>query len=148
VRELPKYFDYKYRIRYYEPQHANAVDQITEPSVREAIKLSGITVPLDLTHHGDLPGRSGIGSSSSFSVSLIHALHTLDGRMTTKRQLALAAINLEQNVLKQSVGSQDQVAAAFGGINHIKFNSKTTFFIAPFNSETLTCKFKFASLSF
>jgi D-glycero-alpha-D-manno-heptose-7-phosphate kinase len=86
---------------------------------------------LDITHHGDLPNRTGIGSSSSFSVSLLHGLAALKNQQLTKRDLALSAINLEQNILCEAVGSQDQVAAAFGGFNRINFGGYSEFTCSP-----------------
>ena len=97
------------------------------PVIREAIKYMNFEDGLDITHHGDLPNRTGIGSSSSFTVSLIHGLATLKNEQITKRDLARKSIYLEQNVLREAVGSQDQVAAAFGGFNRIEFGGYTDF---------------------
>jgi D-glycero-alpha-D-manno-heptose-7-phosphate kinase len=131
IRKLPEIFDYKYRIRYYEKQETQTVDDIQIPVVREAIKYTGITTRLDITHHGDLPNRTGTGSSSSFTVSLLHGLNLLSNKQQTKRELALGAIHLEQNILKQNVGSQDQVAASFGGFNKIEFGGHQQFTCYP-----------------
>src|SRR5437667_205931 len=76
---------------------------------------------VEVHHDGDLPARSGIGSSSSFTVGLLHALHALKGQMVSKHELATQGIHLEQDVLRETVGSQDQVSAAYGGFNHIVF---------------------------
>ena len=78
---------------------------------------------IEMVHTADIPARSGIGSSSSFTVGFLHALYALQGKMVTKRQLATEAIHLEQNILKENVGSQDQIAAAFGGLNKITFSN-------------------------
>jgi len=131
IRKLPEIFDYKYRIRYYEKEEVNLVDQIQIPVIREAIKYMKITDGIDITHHGDLPSRSGVGSSSSFTVSLLHGLSALCNQQRTKRELALGAIHLEQNILKESVGSQDQVAASFGGFNRIEFGGQSSFTCHP-----------------
>jgi D-glycero-alpha-D-manno-heptose-7-phosphate kinase len=131
LRKLPPIFDYKYRIRYYDRQETQSLDEITVPVIREAIKYMGFQDGLDITHHGDLPNRTGIGSSSSFSVSLLHGLATLQNKQITKRELALNAIHLEQNILGESVGSQDQVAAAFGGFNRINFGGESEFMCSP-----------------
>ena len=104
LRKLPKIFDYNYRIRYYERQETQTIDEIQIPVIREAIKFMGFEHGLDITHHGDLPNRTGIGSSSSFSVSLLHGLAALKNQQLTKRDLALSAINLEQNILDEAVG--------------------------------------------
>ncbi len=76
---------------------------------------------VEIHHDGDLPARSGMGSSSAFTVGLLHALHALKGQMVSKQQLATESIYLEQERLKETVGSQDQVLAAYGGLNHITF---------------------------
>jgi len=131
LRKLPKIFDYNYRIRYYERQETQTIDEIQIPVIREAIKFMGFEHGLDITHHGDLPNRTGIGSSSSFSVSLLHGLAALKNQQLTKRDLALSAINLEQNILGEAVGSQDQVAAAFGGFNRINFGGYSEFTCSP-----------------
>ena len=131
LRKLPKIFDYNYRIRYYERQETQTIDEIQIPVIREAIKFMGFEHGLDITHHGDLPNRTGIGSSSSFSVSLLHGLAALKNQQLTKRDLALSAINLEQNILDEAVGSQDQVAAAFGGFNRINFGGYSEFTCSP-----------------
>jgi D-glycero-alpha-D-manno-heptose-7-phosphate kinase len=131
IRKLPEIFDYKYRIRYYEKQETQTVDDIQIPVVREAIKYAGIATKLDITHHGDLPNRTGIGSSSSFTVSLLHGLSLLANRQQTKRELSLDAIQLEQHILGQNVGSQDQVAASFGGFNKIEFGGHQEFTCFP-----------------
>jgi len=121
IRKLPNIFDYNYRVRYYELQETKNVDDINIPVIREAIKYMNYQHGIDITHHGDLPNRTGIGSSSSFTVSLLHALSVLKHENITKRQLARDAIILEQDVLGEAVGSQDQIAAAFGGLNRINF---------------------------
>ena len=131
LRKLPDIFDYKYRIRYYDRQETKTVDEIEIPVIREAIKYMGYEEGLDITHHGDLPNRTGIGSSSSFTVSLLHGLATLKNEQITKRELAAKAIHLEQNILKEAVGSQDQIAAAFGGLNRIEFGGNTDFTCYP-----------------
>jgi len=131
VRQLPEIFDYRYRIRYYEPEEVNTVDAISVPVIREAIRHLRLEQAIDITHHGDLPSRSGVGSSSSFTVSLLHGLYALRNQIKTRRELALAAINLEQNILAESIGSQDQVAAAFGGFNRIDFGGPAEFVCNP-----------------
>jgi D-glycero-alpha-D-manno-heptose-7-phosphate kinase len=127
LRKLPEIFDYRYKIRYFADETTKCVDDIQIPVIREAIKYMNFEDGLDITHHGDLPNRTGIGSSSSFTVSLIHGLATLKNEQITKRDLARKSIYLEQNVLREAVGSQDQVAAAFGGFNRIEFGGYTDF---------------------
>jgi D-glycero-alpha-D-manno-heptose-7-phosphate kinase len=140
LRKLPKIFDYNYRVRYYEKQEAQEIDEINIPVIREAIKYMNYQQGVDITHHGDLPNRTGIGSSSSFSVSLLHGLSVLKNENITKRQLALEAIHLEQEILGESVGSQDQVAAAFGGLNRINFGGESEFLCSPLPVKKSTLK--------
>ena len=127
VRELPPFFDYKYRIQYYLKEEVGTLEEIKHPVVREAAKLLNISKGLEIVHNADLPARSGLGSSSTFTVGMFHALYAMKNRMVTKRELALSAINLEQNIIGEAVGSQDQTAAAFGGLNLITFNKQKTF---------------------
>jgi len=140
LRKLPPIFDYKYRIRYYDRQETNTIEDIQVPVIREAIRHMGFTDGLDITHHGDLPNRTGVGSSSSFTVGLLHGLSVLQNKNPTKRDLALEAINLEQNILGESVGSQDQVAAAFGGFNKITFGGASEFLCSPMHVNKNTVK--------
>ena len=127
VRELPPFFDYKHRIQYYKKEEVGSIEEIEHPVVREAIKYLEINRGIEIVHSADLPARSGLGSSSTFTVGLLHALHAFRHEMVTKRELALKAINLEQNIIGEAVGSQDQTAAAFGGLNLIEFNKQRTF---------------------
>jgi len=99
--------------------------------VREALRFLNITDGLEIHHDGDLPARSGIGSSSSFTVGLLHALYACQGKMVSKRRLASESVHVEQNMIKEVVGSQDQVAAAFGGLNRIDFHRNGEFDVQP-----------------
>ena len=92
----------------------------------------GVTDGLEIHHDADLPARSGLGSSSSFTVGLLNALYALDSRMVTKRDLGREAIRIEQEVLKEDVGCQDQIWAAYGGFNRIDFHQDGTFSVLPF----------------
>ena len=120
-RQLPPFFKYKYRIRYHAKEETKSVNAIKHPSVKACIKCLGIKDGLEIVHHADLPARSGLGSSSTFTVGMLHALNTYKGKIISKRKLAYDAINIEQNVIKECVGSQDQTNASFGGLNHIEF---------------------------
>lgn len=132
ARELPPFFNFKHRIQYYLKEEVNSLDEIKHPVVREAAKFLKISNGLEIVHSADLPARSGLGSSSTFTVGLMHALFAMKGRMVTKRELALSAINLEQNIIGEAVGSQDQTAAAFGGFNIIEFSRNATFRVQEF----------------
>lgn len=131
ARYLPPFFDYKYRIRYYRTEEKVTVDEIEHPSVRESLKYMNVDAGVEIVHHADLPAQSGLGSSSTFTVGLLHALHTLKHEMPTKRQLAIAAIDVEQERIGETVGSQDQTAAAFGGLNRIEFGGSQHIDVRP-----------------
>ena len=127
VRELPPFFEYKHRIQYHLKEEVNSIEEIKHPVVREASKLLDIKHGIEMVHNADLPARSGLGSSSTFTVGLMHALYAMKNQMVTKRELALNAINLEQNIIGEAVGSQDQTIAAFGGFNLIEFSKSKIF---------------------
>ena len=131
-RDLPHFFPtHNYRIIYSKEEICYTVDQIQHPSVREGLKMLHIDNFVEIHHDGDLPARSGIGSSSSFTVGLLLALHGLQGKMISKKQLAQEATYLEQNLLKECVGCQDQLAATYGGLNNFKFYGNQDFTISP-----------------
>jgi D-glycero-alpha-D-manno-heptose-7-phosphate kinase len=130
-RYLPPFFQHRYRIVYSHIEMTQRVSEIKHPTVRGAFEHLGITRGIEIHHDGDLPARSGMGSSSSFAVGILHALHALQGRIRSKEQLASEAIFLEQQVLKETVGSQDQVAAAFGGFNCTRFHRDGSFTVQP-----------------
>jgi len=131
VRYLPPFFDYRYRIRYTQQEYASQIDDIKHPSVRECIRYMGIREGLEIQHNADVPAMSGLGSSSAFTVGLLHSLYALQGKITGKRQLAGQAVEVEQKWIKENVGSQDQVAVAFGGFNMINFGPGDCFEIRP-----------------
>ncbi|MCD4829306.1 MAG: kinase [Candidatus Cloacimonetes bacterium] len=131
LRWLPPYFDHKHRIVYSRSENVMCVDEIEHPSVRETMRYLGITDGVEIHHDADLPARSGLGSSSAFTVGLLNALRALLGRMSDKAQLARQAIEIEQERIAENVGSQDQVAAAYGGLNRILFNRDGSFEVQP-----------------
>ena len=122
-RYLPPFFSIKHRIVWRHVESVLTIVDILHPAVRESLRFLGFDdyAGLEIHHQGDLPARAGMGSSSAFVVGLINALTALRGQMISKHDLALKAIELEQNVLKENVGSQDQFAAAYGGFNVIHF---------------------------
>ncbi len=132
-RYLPQFFDYRYRIRYSFREEVNKIKEISHPSVRECLKFIGIKEGIEMVHTSDLPAMSGIGSSSAFTVGFLNSLYALIGKKITKRQLALDAIYVEQKLIKENVGSQDQTAAAFGGLNKIDFGGKEKISVQPIN---------------
>jgi D-glycero-alpha-D-manno-heptose-7-phosphate kinase len=131
ARYLPPFFEYKHRIRYFKKEETRTIDDIEHPSVRETAKYLGIDQGIEIVHSGDLPAQSGLGTSSTFTVGLLNSLHGLRNYMPTKRELALDAIHIEQKLIKESVGSQDQTAAAFGGLNRITFSKARTIEVDP-----------------
>src|SRR5262245_43749307 len=130
-RYLPPFFDHRFRIVYRKIETCHSVEEIEHPAVREALRFLEIDRGIELHHDGDLPARSGMGSSSAFTVGLLHALHALRGEMVTKGQLVRESIHLEQNVLQETVGSQDQVMATHGGLRHVRFQPDGEIAIDP-----------------
>lgn len=120
-RYLPPFFEHRFRIVYSKIENCQTIDEIAHPAVRAVLRYLKIERGVEIHHDGDLPARSGMGSSSSFTVGLLHALHALKGHMPSRHQLAMEGMHIEQEVLKETVGSQDQVLAAYGGFNHITF---------------------------
>jgi D-glycero-alpha-D-manno-heptose-7-phosphate kinase len=130
-RNLPQFFEHKHRIVYSSIENVKTIEEIVHPAVRNVMKWMNVTEGLEIHHDGDLPARSGLGSSSSFTVGLIHAIKALRGQYTTKEQLAYDAIHVEQNVINENVGSQDQASAALGGFNRIDFLPSGEFHSSP-----------------
>lgn len=131
VRQLPPFFEHRHRIVYSKVETVREVEEIQHPAVRGILAERGVDQGLEIHHDGDLPARSGLGSSSAFTVGLLNALSALRGRMVTKRELGQEAIHIEQNVLKENVGCQDQIWAAYGGINRIEFRRDGDFEVTP-----------------
>ncbi len=122
ARYLPPFFDHRSRIIYSKMEHVQGVDEIDHPAVRETLRFLDIHKGIEIHHDGDLPARTGLGSSSSFTVGLLNTLHALKGIMPTKDQLAEEAIHIEQDMIRENVGCQDQALAAHGGFCHIEFD--------------------------
>lgn len=131
VRRLPPFFEHRHRIVYSAIENVKEVDDIQHPAVRAVLHELRMRDGLEIHHDGDLPARSGLGSSSSFTVGLLHALRALQGRMTTARQLADEALRIEQQVIGETVGSQDQIWAAYGGTNLITFRRDGSYQVTP-----------------
>lgn len=130
-RYLPPFFEHKHRIVYSRVENVKDVSEIEHPAVRAALEFKGVKEGVEIHHDGDLPARTGLGSSSSFTVGLLHTLFALKGMMPSKQVLATEAIHVERDILKENVGSQDQVLAAYGGFNKISFNPDHTFQVSP-----------------
>jgi len=120
-RKLPPFFEHKHRIVYSHIEDVINLDDIRHPSVRETFKYLNIQNGLSIHHDGDIPARSGMGSSSAFTVGLLNTLYALDGKIVSKRELMKESIYIEQELIKENVGSQDQAFAAYGGFNLIEF---------------------------
>jgi len=135
LRELPPFFSHKFRVAYSKVETTDSAEQILHPAVREAFIKYARGLKLELHHHGDLPAQSGVGSSSAFAVGLIKSLYAINGKDIDNYTLADEAIIFEQKDLLETVGSQDQIACALGGINHIEFNSNNIWKISKINLD-------------
>ncbi len=132
-RVLPPFFDHKYRITYSTVEDTKTIDEIKHPAIRAVLNECGCRQGLEIHCDADLPARSGLGSSSSFVVGLLHSIQALLGNSPGKQWLAEEAIRIEQAVLGENVGSQDQIAATYGGFNLIEFNQDNSFKVTPVN---------------
>ncbi len=130
-RHLPPFFEHRHRIVYSTIETVRHWDEIRHPAVRAVLSQARPEQGLEIHHDGDLPARSGLGTSSSFTVGLLHALAAFRGRYVSKEELARDALHVEQRVIGENVGSQDQVAAAFGGFNRIEFRRSGEFVVSP-----------------
>lgn len=136
ARYLPPFFEHKHRIVYSKIENVKQTNEIQHPAVRKILEFCKIDSGVEIHHDGDLPARSGLGSSSAFTVGLVHSLSALKGFMISKQRLAKDAIYVERELLKENVGSQDQVAVAYGGFNKITFNADGGFKIEPITLKT------------
>jgi D-glycero-alpha-D-manno-heptose-7-phosphate kinase len=130
-RRLLPFFSHRYRIVYSRSENVSQPNEIQHPAVRAALQKVALPYGLEIHHDGEVPARAGLGSSSSFVVGLIKALRALEGHRLTAEEAARFAIDLEQNVIGDAVGSQDQIAAAYGGLNHIEFRTDGGFKVTP-----------------
>ena len=121
-RYLPNFFKHKYRVVWSKIENVNNINEIKHQAVKYLLKYLKIKEGLEIHYDGDLPARSGMGSSSSFTVGLINALHALNKKNISSKELASQTIYFEQKIMGEAVGSQDQVASSFGGFNKIIFN--------------------------
>ncbi len=122
IRYFPQFFDWKNQFTYSKIERFNDACEVEHPAVRETLKYLDME-KIQITYDADLPARSGLGSSSSFMVGLLNGLHSLKGEFVDKMTLAKEAIYVERTLCKEEGGVQDQLAAAFGGLNHMEFNS-------------------------
>ena len=132
-RYLPPFFEHQFRLVYGKIELCNNINEIKHPSVRAVLKYLGLKKNLEIHYDGDLPARSGIGSSSAFTVGLLNSLYRYIGVNASKIKLAKESIKIEQNIIKETVGSQDQIGVTYGGLNHIKFQKVGNFLVKPLN---------------
>lgn len=130
-RELPSFFEHKHRVVYSIIENAKKTENIKLNVVREAIKYLKIKHGLEIHYDGDLPAKSGMGSSSSFVVGILNALNNFKNINLNKKNLSDKSINFERNILREIVGIQDQIAASYGGFNHIKIKKSGKYTVVP-----------------
>jgi len=131
LRALPQFFEHRHRIVYSKVETVKEISEIQHPAVRAVLQETGVDCGIEIHHDGDLPARSGLGSSSSFTVGLLLALYAQRGRMVSQNFLAREAIRIEQEVIGENVGSQDQIWAAYGGMNRVNFFTDGNFSVVP-----------------
>ena len=122
VQRLTQFVDHRVRVHYSQVESVRHIDEIRHPSARECLRFLGLDGGLEIHYVSDLPARTGLGSSSSATVGLLHALHAFKGEMVSREQLAAEAIYVEQELIKERVGCQDQYACALGGFLHLEFH--------------------------
>lgn len=122
LNTLSPFFEYKLRIGYSKIELIKNLEEIQHPSIKGCLSYKGIFPPIDIHISSDLPAKTGMGSSSSFTVGFLNALYAIQGQTISHQRLAEEACHIEQNVIKENVGSQDQFLAAFGGMNILEFS--------------------------
>lgn len=130
-RRLPPFFEFHSRVSYTKVENVCANTAIEHPSVRGCLQFMGIDEGVEIHHVADLPARAGLGTSSAFTVGLLLALYGLKDQMRNKQALAADAIQVEQEILHEAVGAQDQVSAAYGGFNRINFHQNGAVEVKP-----------------
>lgn len=131
-RHMPPYWDFKNRFVYgSKTEQVETIEEIEHPAIRETFRFLNVDYGVDLHYNTDIPARSGMGSSSAFSVGLLNAMYGLNGKMISKKRLAMEAIHIEQDLIGEAVGSQDQTAVAFGGLNYIAFKKDANIEVKP-----------------
>lgn len=131
LRHMPPFLGTKYRVFWSESEAVDRIEDIRHAGVRGCLQYLGIEDGIEVNHAGDLPARSGLGSSSAFTVGMLYALHVLRGESCSRFDLANEAIAVEQDVLKETVGIQDQIECAWGGLNLIGFGRDGRYSVEP-----------------
>ena len=121
----------RYRINWSKVEFCNEIDEIEHPIVREALRFFNIDFPIEISTFSDIPGSTGLGSSSAFCVGLVHALYALQGKYASKHTIASEAGNIEVDILKRTMGKQDHFASAYGNLNVFTFNSDESVNVEP-----------------
>jgi D-glycero-alpha-D-manno-heptose-7-phosphate kinase len=140
IRYLPPFFEHRHRIVYSKVEHVTSTSEIQHPTVRAILNEFNPIKGLEIHHDGDLPARAGLGSSSSFAVGLLNAMSALSGRRVTKQNLAERATYIEQKIMQENVGCQDQITTAYGGFNIINFEQDGTRNIAPIIASSVNIR--------
>lgn len=131
VNRLAPLFDHRIRASYSRTELVRELDELQHPSVRECLRFVKLTEGIEIAYVGDLPAQTGLGSSSSFTVGLLHALHAFKGELVSRTRLAAEAVHVEQDLIGERVGVQDQYACAHGGLVQIEISRDGTVHIAP-----------------
>jgi D-glycero-alpha-D-manno-heptose-7-phosphate kinase len=131
VNRLTSYFNHRILVKYSQSELVDSVDEIRHPIIREAMKMTGVVDRVEITSMADIPAGTGLGSSSSYAVALLHALHTFKGKYVSAGRLAREACEIEIERLGDPIGKQDQYIAAYGGMCHIRFNPDESVFVDP-----------------
>ena len=129
-RKIPSFYKINYRLRYFKHEEVKKIKDIKHNSIRETINYFKLKGPLEISHNSDLVSQSGLGSSSSFTVSLVHAISLIKKHNITKKYLSKTAVKIEREILKENVGIQDQISCSYGGYNYLKFK-KSDFQVKP-----------------
>lgn len=122
LRRLPPFFEHQSRLSYSKIELFNHAEEVQHPAVKVCLSYMNLR-GVSITHDGDLPARAGLGTSSTFTVGLLNAMHALKGEYVDSMSLAKEAIHVEQNLMHENVGVQDQLAAAIGGLNRLYFTA-------------------------
>lgn len=131
VRTLPPFFEHKFRAVWSIIEQVSDIKELEHPAIRAVLNYLEISEGIEVQHQGDLPARSGLGSSSAFTVGLLHAMYAMRGMISSKRELACEAIHIERDILRENVGVQDQIATAYGGLNKIIIHPNGEFDVTP-----------------
>jgi D-glycero-alpha-D-manno-heptose-7-phosphate kinase len=131
ARFIPAFHNHKSRVVWSRIEEVMEHEDIAHPSVRAILKYLNIEQGIEIHHQGDLPSRSGLGSSSAFTVGLLNAMYALRGSISSKRELACEAIHIERDILQENVGVQDQIETAYGGLNKITIGADGNFSVTP-----------------